>query len=99
VLLETSSDNVALVLLVHAIGILELQHPFAGDGLDVGRKSRDLDNSPAAHSLESLILKVQSSFPEHTVRSNERVLILEWLRVSGGDLSRTTDLLYLVISW
>ena len=39
-----------------------------------------------------MILKIQRSFPEHSIRSVESVLILERLRVSGGDLSRTTDL-------
>jgi hypothetical protein len=39
-----------------------------------------------------MILKIQRSFPEHSIRSVESVLILERLCVSSGDLGRTTDL-------
>ncbi len=76
-LLESSSNDAVLVLLVDAVCILELEHPLAGDELDVGRKNRDLDDTPAAHLLERMILKIQHSFPEHSIRSVEIVLILE----------------------
>jgi len=85
-LLESSGNDAALVLLVDAICILELDQPPAGDELDAGRKSRDLDDTPAAHLLERMILKSQRSFPEHSIRSVERVLILERLCVSSRDL-------------
>jgi len=87
-LLESSSNDAGLVLLVDAICILELDHPLAGDELDAGRKSRDLDDTPAAHLLERMILKSQRSFPEHSIRSVESVLILERLCVSIRDLCR-----------
>ena len=58
VMLEASTDDAGLVLLVDAVGILELQHPLRGDGLDTGRKSRNLDDTSAAHLLESLIFKI-----------------------------------------
>ncbi len=74
------------MLLVHSIGKLELQHPLARDGLDAGRKCRDLDDTPAAHLLERIILKIQRSFPEHSIRSDECVLILERLSVGSRDL-------------
>jgi hypothetical protein len=76
-LLESSSNDAGLVLLVDAVCILELEHPLAGDELDVGRKNRDLDDKPAAHLLERMILKIQRSFPELSIRSVESVLILE----------------------
>ena len=41
---------------------------------------------PAAHLLEGMILKIQRSFPEHSIRSVESVLILERLCVSNRDL-------------
>jgi hypothetical protein len=84
-LLEPSSHDASLVLLVHSIGKLEVQHPLARNGLDAGRKSRDLDDTPAAHLLERIILKIQRSFPEHSIRSDECVLILERLSVGGRD--------------
>jgi len=85
-LLESSSNDAGLVLLVDAICILELDHPLAGDELDAGRQSRDLDDTPAAHLLERMILKSQRSFPVHSIRSIESVLILERLCVSSRDL-------------
>ena len=85
-LLESSSNDAGLVLLVDAICILELDHPLAGDKLDAGRKSRDLDDTPAAHLLERMTLKSQRSFPVHSIRSIESVLILERLCVSSRDL-------------
>ncbi len=74
------------MLLVHSIGKLDLQHPLARDGLDAGRKSRDLDDTPAAHLLERIILKIQRSFPEHSIMNDECVLILERLSVGSRDL-------------
>jgi hypothetical protein len=68
-LLESSSNDAGLVLLVDVICILELDHPLARDELDAGRKGRDLDDTPAAHLLERMILKSQRSFPEHSIRS------------------------------
>ncbi len=85
-LLESSSNDAGLVLLVDAICILELDHPLAGDELDAGRKSRDLDDMPAVHLLERGILKSQRNFPEHSIRSVESVLILVRLCVSCRDL-------------
>jgi hypothetical protein len=85
-LLESSSHDASLVLLVHSIGKLELQHPLACDGLDAGRKSRDLDDSPAAHLLDCIRLKIQRSFPQNSIRSDEGVLILERLSVSSRGL-------------
>jgi hypothetical protein len=61
-LLESSSNDVGLVLLVDAVCILELEHPLAGDELDAGRKSRDLDDTPAAHLLERTVLKISAAF-------------------------------------
>ena len=84
-LLESSNDA-GLVLLVDAIGILELQHPLACDGLDARRKSRDLDDTPAAHLLERMILEIQCSFPEHSIRSGKSVLILKRLCISSRNL-------------
>ncbi len=73
----------SLVLLVHSIGKLELQPPLARDGLDAGRKSRDLDDTPAAHLLERTVVKIQRSFPKNSIRS---VSILERLFVGIRDL-------------
>ncbi len=53
-LLESSSNDAGLVLLVDAVCILELEHPLTGDELDAGRKSRDLDDTPAAHFTQGL---------------------------------------------
>ena len=85
-LLVSSSNDAGLVLLVDAVGILERQHPLARDGLDTGRKSINLDDTPAAHLLEHLILKIQRSLPEHSIRSVKSVLILERLGVRSSDL-------------
>ncbi len=82
-LIESSSNDTGLVLLVDTICILELDHPLTGDELDAGKKSRDLDDTPAAHLLERMILKSQRSFPEQSIRSVESVLILESLCVSS----------------
>jgi hypothetical protein len=58
-LLEPSSHDASLVLLVHSICKLELQNPLARDGLDARRKkSRDLDDAPATHPLERIVLEV-----------------------------------------
>ncbi len=81
-LLESSSNDADLVLLVDTVCILELEQSLAGDELDAGRKNRDLDDTPSAHLLERMILKIQHSFPEHWIRSVESVLILERLCVS-----------------
>ena len=43
-------------------------------------------DTPAAHLLERIILKIQRSFPEHSIRSDECVLILERLSVGSRDL-------------
>ncbi len=83
---RTLSHDTSIVLLVHSICKFELQHPLARDGLDAGRKSRDLDDTLAAHLLERIILKIQRSIPEHSIRSDECVLILERLSVSSHDL-------------
>ena len=72
-LLESSSNDAGLVLLVDAVCILELEHPLAGDELDAGWKSRDLDDTPAAHLLEGMILKIQRSFPEYSIRRDKSV--------------------------
>jgi hypothetical protein len=40
-LLESSSNDVVLVLLVDTVCILELKHPLAGDELDTGRKMEE----------------------------------------------------------
>ncbi len=85
-LLEPSSHDASLVLFVHSIGKLELQHPLTRDGLDAGRKSRDLDDTSADHLLERIILKIRRSLPEHSIRSDECVLILERLSVGSHDL-------------
>ncbi len=87
-LIESSSNDAGLVLLVDAVCILELEQSLAVDELDAGSKSRDLDDTPAAHLLECMILKSQRSFPEHSIRNVERVLILERLCVSSRDLCR-----------
>jgi hypothetical protein len=68
-LLESYSNDAGLVLLVDAVCILELEHPLAGNELDAGRKNRDLDDTPAAHLLERMILKSQRSFSEHSIRT------------------------------
>jgi hypothetical protein len=47
-LIESSNNDAVLVLLVDVVCILELDHPLAGDELDAGRKSRDLDDTTAA---------------------------------------------------
>ena len=85
-LLEPSSHDASLVLLVHSIGELELQHPLARDGLDAWRQSRELDDAPAAHLFERTVLKIQRSFPENSIRSDESVLKLDGLRVSSRGL-------------
>ena len=41
-LLESSSNDAGLVLLVDAVCILELEHPLAENELDAGRKSEIL---------------------------------------------------------
>jgi hypothetical protein len=81
-----SFELLDLVLLVDTICILELDHPLAGDEVDAGRKSRDLDDMSAVHLVERMILKSQHNFPEHSIRSFENVLILESLCVSSHDL-------------
>jgi hypothetical protein len=88
-LLEPSTPDARLVLLVHSIGKLELKHPLARDGIDAGRKSRDLDDTPTAHLLERIVLKIQRSFAGHSFRSDERALILERLSVGSRDLCWT----------
>ena len=85
-LLESSSNDAVLVLLVDVVGILEFEHPLARNELDVGRKSRDFDDTSADHLLERMKLKIQHSFPGHSIRSVESVLILERLCVSSHDL-------------
>jgi hypothetical protein len=50
------------------------------------KSSRDLDDTPADYLLEGMILKIQHSFPEHSIRSVKSVLILERLCVSSRDL-------------
>ena len=43
------------MLLVHSIDKLELQDPLACDGLDAGKKSRNLDDTLAAHLFERVV--------------------------------------------
>jgi len=45
--------------------------------LDAGRKSRKSDDAPAAHLFERVILKIRSSFPEDSIRSDKSVFTLE----------------------
>jgi hypothetical protein len=85
-LLEPSSLATIRVLCfsytVHSVDKLELQDPLACNGLDAGRKSRNLGDTPAARLLERVVLKIQHSFPEESIRSDKGVLILERLCVS-----------------
>lgn len=74
------------MLLVHLLDKLELLNPLARDGLDTGRKSRKPDDSPAAHLFQRVILKIQCSFPEDSIRSDKSVLILERLGVGSSDM-------------